>query len=113
VTERSIDPLGSTVYVAPQDHEDELRRELGQDATELGPRLFAAPGPPRPVMWALDTWIDPVRIRFGATIEGANALRALGRRWVHFPVRLFRRAALIEREVPALADEPIPFPAPR
>ncbi len=110
----AIAPLGATLYLAADGHEAELRAELGADAAPLvpGARLFRAPGPARPAAWAANVWLDPVRVDFESTADGARALRDLGKSWALFPVTLFRRAALIAERVPSLAGKPMVFPSP-
>jgi 23S rRNA (cytidine2498-2'-O)-methyltransferase len=107
-------PLGGTLYLAPEGYEAELRAELGPDASPVVPggRLFLAPGPPRPVAWAANVWIDPVRVAFDSAGDAARVLRGLGKSWALLPLAHFRRAALIGEQVPALSDKPIVFPSP-
>ena len=64
-----IEPTGGVIHVAAPDFEAQLAAELGREGARLVPmgRLFHAPsgraGAPRPA-WAVNTWLDPVRVRF-------------------------------------------------
>jgi 23S rRNA (cytidine2498-2'-O)-methyltransferase len=110
----SIEPLGGTIYLAPEGFEAELRSELGRGASPVAPdsRLFFAPGARRPSAWAADVWLDPVRIRFGSIADAAKALRSLGRSWSLSPTSHHRRAALISEQLPLVDARPLVFPAP-
>ena len=104
--------MTETIYVAPADHVDELRAELGADATALGDRLVSAPGPRRPAAWAHDVWLAPERIPVASISAAARALRERGRNWVLVPTAHHRRAALIAAQLPKFAPEPLAFPSP-
>jgi len=108
------EPLDATIYVGPTDQVDELIAELGPDARLVAPggRLVIAPGPPRVAAWAHDVWLAPHRIEVPSITKAAQALRALGRNWVHEPTAHHRRAALIAEQLPHLDPKPIAFPSP-
>ena len=105
-------PLDATAYVADERYVDELRDELGTDATPLAGRILLAPGPPRPASWAHNVWIDPVQIEAPSINAAAKALRALARNWVLTPTNNHRRAALISSQLPHVSAKPIAFPSP-
>ncbi len=75
-------------------------------------RLALAPGPPRPVAWVQNVWLDPVRIPFQSITDGARRLRAIQRNWALYPLRLHRRASLIQAKLPHVPAKPLIFPAP-
>ena len=45
-------------------------------------------------------------------VEGAKALRAIQRNWVHYPFSQHRRAALLAAKLPHAAARPLQFPGP-
>ena len=109
-----IEPTGGVIHVAAPDFEAELAAELGRAGSRLVPngRLFRAPSAePRPV-WAVNTWLDPVRVHFDSISDAATALLGLGRRWAHHATTLHRRAALIADKLPRVAFPPLVFPSP-
>jgi 23S rRNA (cytidine2498-2'-O)-methyltransferase len=109
------EPIGGQVHLAAAGFEDELAAELGPQATRFAPagRLFHAPAAPlHPPAWAVTTWLDPVRLRFGSISEAAAALLRLGHRWALCATTLHRRAALIAANLPRLSFPPLVFPSP-
>ena len=106
--------MESTVYLAAKGFVKELVYELG-DVTEVVDRLVFAPGPPRPVAWAQNTWLDPRRIPVESISDAAAKLKALQRNWSLYSVRHHRRAKLIEEQLPAVVPKPmvIGTPPPR
>lgn len=100
-----------TVYLAPKGFVKELVYELG-DATEVVDRLVFAPGPPRPVAWAQNIWLDPRRIPIQSISDAAAKLKALQRNWALFSVHHHRRAKLIEEQLPAVVPKPIRIGTP-
>ncbi len=106
------EPVDGTIYLAAEGFEPELASELGPGAAPAAAdaRLFVAPGPARPVAWAANTWLEPVRVRFESIAEAATALVSLGRRWVLTPTALHRRAALIAESLPRVDVAPLAFP---
>ena len=104
-------PTGMTGYLAADGYLDELLAEVGR-AAEVRGRLVLVPGPAKPAAWAANIWYDPVRIEVASVTAAARALRALQRNWALYPVRLHRRAALIEAKLPKVSAKPLVFPAP-
>ncbi|MBM3565505.1 MAG: hypothetical protein FJX42_05275 [Alphaproteobacteria bacterium] len=107
-------PAESTAYLAPPGFEAELAHELGGDAENLGGPghgLFLAPGPPRPVAWAANVWFAPRRLGISSIADGARQLRAIQRNWALCPLKLHRRAALIQDKLPHVSAKPLKFPA--
>jgi 23S rRNA (cytidine2498-2'-O)-methyltransferase len=107
-----IEPTGGALYLAAEGFEKELREELGDDAAPVAPgaRLFTVPGPARTASWVIDSWPSPMRVQFESIREAAEALRSLGRTWVHTPTSHHRRAALITESLPAVSRAPLVFP---
>lgn len=100
-----------TVYLAPKGFTNELIYELG-DVAEVVDRLVFAPGPPRPVAWAQNIWLNPQRIQIESISDGANKLKALQRNWSLWSVRHNRRARLIEEQLPAVRSKPVAIGTP-
>jgi 23S rRNA (cytidine2498-2'-O)-methyltransferase len=99
------------VYVAASEREEELARELG-DAEPLGERLYAAPGPERPAIWAQNVWRAPVVVPIESISDAARRLKAIQRNWVLHPLAAVRRSRLIEEKLPPIRQRPRPFPSP-
>jgi 23S rRNA (cytidine2498-2'-O)-methyltransferase len=110
----TVEPLGGVIHLAAPGFEAELASELGRGASRLVPTgaLFHAPSAPRSPAWAANTWLDPVRVRFGSISDAATALLGLGRRWALHSTTLHRRAALIAEKLPPVAFPPLVFPSP-
>jgi 23S rRNA (cytidine2498-2'-O)-methyltransferase len=100
-----------TAYLAAEGFVDHLRHELG-DVVERHDRLLFAPGPPRPVAWAANIWIDPERLKITSIGDAVRQLRARGRKWARLDYHLHRRGALIEQQLPKVANKPLGFPQP-
>lgn len=100
-----------TVYLAPRGFTNELVYELG-DVAEVVDRLVFAPGPPRPVAWAQNIWLNPQRIKIDSITDAANKLRALQRNWSLWSTRHHRRARLIEEQLPAVKPKPVTIGTP-
>jgi 23S rRNA (cytidine2498-2'-O)-methyltransferase len=109
-----IESIGGVVHLAAPGFEAELAAELGPEAMRFAPagRLFRAPITPHVPAWAVNTWLDPVRVRFGSISEAATALLGLGHRWALCSTTLHRRAALIAGKLPRLSFPPLVFPSP-
>jgi len=101
---------GWTGYLAPAGLEAELRAELGDVALEHGRLLFAL-GSPREVAWAQNVWFDPVRIGIDSIGDAQKALRAIQRNWVLYAAASFRRAHLIEAQLPPIKIRRLAYPA--
>lgn len=100
-----------TAYLAPEGFEAELQAELGEVTASYG-RLILAPGPARPVVWACNIWHQPQVIACESIGQGAKALRAMQRNWVHYPHSFHRRAALLVEKLPHVSARPLRFPEP-
>lgn len=105
-----ITPYPFTGYLAPDGFLEPLLEELGEAVDHVHGRLAFVPGPPRPVMWAQNTWINPVLVRFQSNGEAAAALKAIQRNWAAYAVDHHRRAALIEEKLPHVSAKPLVFP---
>ncbi|MBX6322535.1 MAG: hypothetical protein IRY94_11960, partial [Rhodospirillaceae bacterium] len=105
-------PAVGAAYVAAEGFRDELLTELGGAGTELVDRLVVTEGPPRPVAWTQNVWLEPRWIAFGSISEAARALKTIQRNWALHPGRHHRRAALIAEQLPHVSAKPLRFPAP-
>ncbi|MGH7093754.1 MAG: SAM-dependent methyltransferase, partial [Stellaceae bacterium] len=106
-------PAERTAYLAAEGFSAELAAELG-DAEELCPRLFLAPGPPRPAAWTQNVWFDPQEIAIASIADAARRLRAIQRNWAVYAPLLHRRAVLVQAQLPPVSARPLGFgePAP-
>jgi hypothetical protein len=98
-------------YLAPKNFLPELRKELGDIASEVHGRLVLAKGPARPVAWAANVWCDPMRMPISSIGDAAKKLRAIQRNWALYSFSSHRRAALISEKLPKVAAKPIVFGA--
>jgi 23S rRNA (cytidine2498-2'-O)-methyltransferase len=100
-----------TAYLAAEGFAAELMHELGE--TEFAhDRLLVAAGPPRPVAWAQNIWLDPIEIAIDSIGDAARKLRAIQRNWVVYATRLHRRATLIQAQLPVVSAKPLVFGTP-
>lgn len=100
-----------TAYLAPEGFEAELAFELGEVELTHG-RLLLAAGPPRPVAWAQNVWLDP-QIRPIASIgDAARQLKSIQRNWALYSHVEHRRAALVQDKLPHVSAKPIAPYAP-
>src|SRR5690242_6572743 len=99
-----------TCYLAAENHLDDMLAEL-QENPELHGRLAIVPGPPRPIAWAANIWLDPRRLTISSIADGARCLRSIQRNWTLFPEKLHRRASLIAEQLPSVSAKPLIFPA--
>lgn len=115
----SIAELPGTVYLAHRDFKKQLIDELGKDIIVHDRLIIVAQpnfpqSPSRPVAksptWSQDTWHEPVKIVLPSISQAARALKSLGKNWVNFPVAKFRRAALIQEQLPKFKVDRIEFP---
>ncbi|MGP1454334.1 MAG: SAM-dependent methyltransferase [Treponema sp.] len=65
---------------------------------------------PACVCWAQLCFERPFIVHFGSITEAAQLLRAIQRNWAHYPVQCFRRAALIEAQLPYISKKKRTFP---
>ncbi|HYH18063.1 MAG TPA: SAM-dependent methyltransferase [Azospirillum sp.] len=106
-----MEPLGQTIYLAPEGFVDDLVAELGE-VSDVQDRLVFAPGPVRPAAWAQNVWFDPVKIDIESIKDAAKKLRGIQRNWALWSIRHHRRASLIQENLPHVSAKPIPFPSP-
>jgi 23S rRNA (cytidine2498-2'-O)-methyltransferase len=99
-----------TCYLAAENHLADMLAEL-QEKPELHGRLAIVPGPPRPVAWAANTWLDPQTLTISSIADGARRLRTIQRNWALFPEKLHRRASLIAQQLPHVSAKPLNFPS--
>jgi 23S rRNA (cytidine2498-2'-O)-methyltransferase len=104
-------PLGATCYLAPEGFVDELIHELG-DVRARYDRLVLAPGPPREVAWAQNTWLETCELAVESIGDAARALRAIQRNWWLHSTRCHRRARLIHDKLPPVRPRPVKPYAP-
>ena len=103
-----------TAYLAAEGYVDELTEELVSVERKHG-RLLIAAGPPRQASWAANVWLDPQEIKIASISDAATRLRAIQRNWALYPAKLYRRAALIQEQLPKVSSKPLVFgmPPPR
>jgi 23S rRNA (cytidine2498-2'-O)-methyltransferase len=100
-----------TAYLAAEGFVAELTHELGE-IEFARERLLVAAGPPRPVAWAQNIWLDPIEIAIDSIGDAARKLRAIQRNWTVYAPRLHRRATLIQAQLPAVSAKPLVFGTP-
>jgi 23S rRNA (cytidine2498-2'-O)-methyltransferase len=100
-----------TAYLAAEGYVDELAEELVSVERKHG-RLLIAAGPPRPAAWAANMWLDPEEIKIASISDAAARLRAIQRNWALYPAKLYRRAALIQEQLPKVSAKPLAFGMP-
>jgi 23S rRNA (cytidine2498-2'-O)-methyltransferase len=100
-----------TAYLAAEGFVEELDHELGGADTRHG-RLLIAFGPPRPAAWAANVWLDPQEIAIASISDAAAKLRAIQRNWAVYAPRLYRRAMLIQQQLPKVSARPLVFGTP-
>ena len=100
-----------TAYLAAKGYVEELRHEMGP-VEFAHDRLLIAAGPPRPAAWAANVWHDPQEIAIASIGDAAAKLRALQRNWAMYAPRLYRRATLIQQQLPKVSAKPLAFGTP-
>jgi len=100
-----------TAYLAAEGYIDELGHELGAVDRRHG-RLLIASGPPRPAAWAANVWLDPRNIKIASISDAAAKLRAIQRNWAFYAPKLYRRATLIQEQLPKVSSRPLVFGTP-
>lgn len=115
------------VYIAPQGFEAELAAELaclGIAILQQRDRLFLcdfergqllkAGKRPRHPVWAQNIWLEPEFIPIKSIGSAVQELKARQRNWALFGTAFFRRAALIEQQLPKVTTKQFVFgqPAP-
>jgi 23S rRNA (cytidine2498-2'-O)-methyltransferase len=99
-----------TAYLAAEGFAEELDHELGGAHTTHG-RLLIASGPPRPAVWATNIWLDAQEIAIASISDAAAKLRRIQRNWAVYAPRLYRRAMLIQEQLPKVLAKPLVFGA--
>jgi 23S rRNA (cytidine2498-2'-O)-methyltransferase len=100
-----------TAYLAADGYVEELAHELDGVERRHG-RLLIASGPPRPAAWAANVWLEPREIKIASISDAAAKLRAIQRNWVMYAPELYRRASLIQDQLPTVSAKPLVFGAP-
>jgi 23S rRNA (cytidine2498-2'-O)-methyltransferase len=100
-----------TAYLAAEGFAEELEDELGGADTRHD-RLLIASGPQRPAAWAANVWLDPQEIPIASISDAAAKLRAIQRNWAVYAPRLYRRAMLIQEQLPKVSAKPLVFGSP-
>lgn len=98
-----------TAYLAPEGFIDDLVDEIGSGVDVFG-NLAIAKGPPRPLVWAENTWRNPQWIEFSSIGDAAKKLRDIQRNWANYPVEFHRRSQLIAEKLPHVSAKPLQFP---
>jgi 23S rRNA (cytidine2498-2'-O)-methyltransferase len=99
-----------TAYLAAEGFVEELADELGAVDNRHG-RLLIAPGPPRAAAWAANVWLDPQEIAIASISDAATKLRAIQRNWAVYAPSLYRRATLVQAQLPKVSAKPLVFGA--
>jgi 23S rRNA (cytidine2498-2'-O)-methyltransferase len=99
-----------TAYLAAEGFVEELADELGAVDNRHG-RLLIAPGPPRAAAWAVNVWLDPQEIAIASISDAAAKLRAIQRNWAVYAPSLYRRATLVQAQLPKVSAKPLVFGA--
>ena len=100
-----------TAYLAAEGYVDELAAELGTVDRRHG-RLLIASGPPRAAAWAANVWRDPQELHVASISDAAAKLRAIQRNWACYAPRLYRRATLMQEQLPKVSAKPLVFGMP-
>jgi 23S rRNA (cytidine2498-2'-O)-methyltransferase len=100
-----------TAYLAADGYANELIHELGAVDRSHG-RLLIAAGPPRQTAWAANQWLDPQEIKIVSISDAAARLRGIQRNWAVYAAKLYRRAALIQEQLPKVSAKPLVFGMP-
>ena len=100
-----------TAYLAAEGFAEELEHELGGADARHG-QLLITSGRPRPAAWAANTWLDPQEIPVASISDAGARLRAIQRNWAVYAPRLYRRAMLIQQQLPRVSAKPLVFGSP-
>ncbi|MCE9508405.1 MAG: hypothetical protein K8R48_08885 [Alphaproteobacteria bacterium] len=101
-----------TAYLAPGGFVHELLDELGDAVEDVYERLVIAAGPPQPVIWADNVWLNPRFIEIESIGDGAKKLKDIQRNWANYAFDFHRRSNLITEKLPHVSAKPIKFPSP-
>jgi 23S rRNA (cytidine2498-2'-O)-methyltransferase len=99
------------MILAPHDHADIVREELGPHVLDSQERLFLVKDEAHSY-WAQNVWTGVQEYRFDSISEAAKHLRAIQRNWWLHSVTAHRRAQLIQEALPPLKPKAIEFLAP-
>jgi 23S rRNA (cytidine2498-2'-O)-methyltransferase len=99
------------MILAPHDHADIVREELGPHVLASQERLFLVNDEGHSY-WAQNVWTDVEEFKFDSISEAAKHLRAIQRNWWLHSVTAHRRAQLIQEALPPLKAKAIEFLAP-
>ena len=105
----------TTVYLAAEGFEAQLAEEMRRNGVRpLWQRgsLFGTAESDMSFSWAQNVWFDPIFLPIASIKDGAAQLRALQRNWASAPFDHFRRAALIQENLPPVGRKPHVFGAP-
>jgi 23S rRNA (cytidine2498-2'-O)-methyltransferase len=97
-----------TAYLASEGFVDELAHELGNVDRSHG-RLLIAAGPPCQAAWAANQWLNPLEVKIASISDAAAQLRARQRNWAFYAPELYRRATLIQEQLPKVSAKPVVF----
>ena len=103
--------MARTAYLAAEGFVEELDHELGGADARHG-RLLIASGAPRPAAWAANVWLDPQEVAIASISDAAAKLRAIQRNWTIYAARSYRRATLIQEQLPKVSARPLVFGSP-
>lgn len=96
------------IILAPHDHADTVRDELGAHILDSKERLFLVDDESQSY-WAQNIWTDVQEFNFDSISEAAKRLRAIQRNWWLHSVTSHRRAQLIQEALPPLKQKTIAF----
>jgi 23S rRNA (cytidine2498-2'-O)-methyltransferase len=105
----SLTPLAGRIYQAVPEFEDHLIKEIGAYKASWG-TLYHAETVTDPVFWNQNIWLTPFCLEFGSISEAVTILRGIQRNWSPVLFTQFRRAALIQAQLPPLSHKAKPFP---
>jgi 23S rRNA (cytidine2498-2'-O)-methyltransferase len=103
--------MDCTAYLAAGGFANDLKNELGRTEARHG-QLLITSGPPRPAAWAANIWLDPQEIAIASISDAAVKLRAIQRNWAVYVPCLYRRAVLIQEQLPKVSAKPRVFESP-
>lgn len=98
-----------SAYLAPENLEDEVVRELDRVVHQHG-RLVIAKGPVQESLWAQDTWLDTQLTTIESIGDAARILKGVQRNWVGYAHGHHRRSTLIEQKLPKVKSREFEFP---
>jgi 23S rRNA (cytidine2498-2'-O)-methyltransferase len=99
-------------YLAPSGFEKMLENEL-KDIKEQFGRLYLSSTSPEEVYWSQNIWLTPFKTKIKSISDGAKILRKQQRNWALYPYNFFRRAYLLEKQLPFISNKPLNFPTLR